>query len=298
MLNIQSNGTRRLVTGLLFLSPAICLLLAIIAFPLGYAIYTSLFRIRGLNMKFIGLKNYVSVLTDSDFWNAAVVSVQYTVVSVALHISIGLLLALILNRIVNFRSTFRLLLMTPWVVAPSVSAVIWMWMLEPQFGIANYLLMTAGIISQPVEWLGQPGSAFASIVAVDVWRGTPFIMVLLLAALQGVPQSQYEAAEIDGANTWQQFWYVTLPNIRYMLIIASTLDAIDCMRQFDSISVLTGGGPISATEVVPVLIYNEAFRANKLGEAAATGVIFMVLIFAITVAYLFISSKTEKGATE
>ncbi len=282
----------KLKLGFLFLAPAILLMASTIAFPLLYAMYTSLFRIRGLNMRFIGLENYVNVLSDQAFWRALLTSCQFAVVSVVLHIAIGLALAIFLNRSLYFRSTLRLLLLAPWMVAPAISAVIWMWLLEPQFGVINYFLTSIGAISSPIEWLGRPDTAFASIITVDVWRGTPFIMVLLLAALQGIPHSQYEAAQIDGATSWQQFRYITLPNLRYMLIVASTLDAIDALRQFDSINVLTGGGPINATQVVPVLIYNQAFRANQLGEAATIGVLFMLFIFALTIIYVTLSGKS------
>jgi multiple sugar transport system permease protein len=285
--------SRRSRTGLLFLLPAIALITSTILFPLFYAAYSSLFRIRGRNMRFIGLDNYASVLADDVLWRALLTSIQFTLAAVILHVGLGLALALLLDRITLFRSLFRLLLLSPWVVAPSISAVIWMWLLEPQFGIINHVVTGLGIVSSPIEWLGRPDTAFASIVTVDVWRGTPFVMVLLLAALQAIPESQYEAAQIDGANLWQRFRHVTLPNLRYMLIVVSTVDAIDCLKQFDSINVLTGGGPVNATQVVPVLIYNAAFRANKLGEAASIGMLFMLFILVITVVYMALSSRAQ-----
>ena len=154
--------------------------------------------------------------------------------------------------------------LTPWMVAPAVGATIWLWLLEPQFGVVNYLLQAAGIVAAPVAWLGEPGTAFASVIAVDVWRGVPFVMLLMLAGLQTIPAEQYEAAAIDGASAWQRFRYVTWPNLRYLVVVASTLDIINTIRHYDIIGVMTGGGPAGATEVLPVLIYNTAFRGNRL----------------------------------
>jgi multiple sugar transport system permease protein len=285
---------KKVLPGLLFIAPAVLLMTSTILFPLCYAIYSSLFRIRGINMRFVGADNYLRILGDPAFWDSLKISCQYAFVTVTLHIVLGLILALLLNIAIAGRSIIRIAILTPWMIAPAIGAVIWMWLLEPQFGIVNYLLTSNHIISQPVEWLGRPDTAFASIVMVDVWRGTPFVMILLLAALQGIPQSQYDAAKIDGAGPFQQFRYITLPNMSYMSIVASTLDAIDALRQFDSISVLTGGGPVNSTQVVPVLIYNTAFRANQLGDAAAVGVVFMIFIFAITTAYVVMSQRSGR----
>jgi multiple sugar transport system permease protein len=171
-------------------------------------------------------------------------------------------------------------------VAPAVGATIWLWLLEPQFGVVNYLLQLAGAASAPVAWLGEPRSALAAVIAVDVWRGVPFVMLLLLAGLQTIPPEQYEAAEIDGANRWQQFRYVTWPNLHYLMIVASTLDIINVIRHYDIIGVMTGGGPAGGTEVLPALLYNTAFRANRFGEAAAIGVLLLFIVLAFAIVYV------------
>jgi multiple sugar transport system permease protein len=214
------------------------------------------------------------------------VSLRFTAISVAAHVVLGLALALALNEIRVARTALRILFLTPWMVAPAVGATIWLWLLEPQFGVVNYLLMAVGLIATPVAWLGEPGPAFAAVTAVEIWRGVPFVMLLLLAGLQTIPLEQYEAAGIDGANAWQRFRYVTMPNLGYLLVVASTLDTINVVRHYDIIGVMTGGGPAGATEVLPALLYNTAFRANRFGEAAAIGVMLLLMVLAFAMVYL------------
>src|SRR6185312_2672542 len=148
-------------------------------------------------------------------------------VSVGLHLLLGLALALLLDELRFARTALRIAFLTPWMVAPAVGATIWLWLLEPQFGVVNFLLRAAHVVTAPVAWLGEPGTALAAVVAVDVWRGVPFVMLLMLAGLQTIPAEQYEAAAIDGASAWQRFRYVTLPNLRYLIVVASTLDIIN-----------------------------------------------------------------------
>lgn len=289
---------RRRRAGLAFVAPVFVFLCAVIVLPLGHAFWTSLHRIRGLSATFVGFGNYARVLGDEAFWHSLQVSLVFTATCVALHMLLGLLLALLLNELVRFRTALRIAFLTPWMVAPAVGATIWLWLLEPQFGVVNYLLQVAGIVDQPVAWLGTPGTALASVIAVDVWRGVPFVMLLLLAGLQTIPQEQYEAAAIDGANAWQRFRYVTWPNLRYLVVVASTLDIINVIRHYDIIGVMTGGGPAGGTEVLPALLYNTAFRANRFGEAAAIGVALLLLVLAFAVFYVRLTrpDRLENGA--
>jgi len=272
--------------GLAFVAPVFLFLCAVIVLPLGHAFWTSLHRVRGLSSTFVGLQNYARVLGDEPFWHSLRISLVFTGSAVALHMLLGLGLALVLHRLTFARTTLRILFLTPWMVAPAVGATIWLWLLEPQFGVVNYLLQLAGAASAPVAWLGEPRSALAAVIAVDVWRGVPFVMLLLLAGLQTIPPEQYEAAEIDGANRWQQFRYVTWPNLHYLMIVASTLDIINVIRHYDIIGVMTGGGPAGGTEVLPALLYNTAFRANRFGEAAAIGVLLLFIVLAFAIVYV------------
>jgi multiple sugar transport system permease protein len=280
----------------MFIAPVFVFLAGVILFPLGHALWTSLHRTRGLSTSFVGLDNYSYLLADEGFWNALSTSLRFTSVCVILHIGLGLGLALLLNQISAARTALRIAFLTPWMVAPAIGATIWLWLLEPQFGVVNYLLRAAGLITTYKAWLGEPGLAFMSVVAVDVWRGVPFIMLLLLAGLQTIPKEQYEAASIDGANAVQQFRFVTLPNLRYLIIVASTLDIINTVRHYDIIGVMTGGGPAGATEVLPALLYNTAFRANNFGRAAAAGVLLLLLVLAFSAVYIRLAKPGQAQA--
>ncbi len=272
--------------GYLFLLPVLLFLAAVIVLPLAHAFWTSLHRIRGLRSTFVGLANYFRVLEDDAFWHALKVSLGFVSVSVTLHMLLGLALALALNEIRVARTALRVVFLTPWMVSAAVGATIWLWLLEPQFGVVNYLLRAADIIDRPVAWLGEPGPAFAAVTAVEVWRGLPFVMLLMLAGLQTIPVEQYEAADIDGASTWQRFRWITLPNLKYLLVVASTLDIINVVRHYDIIGIMTAGGPAGATEVLPALLYNTAFRANRFGEAAAIGVLLLAMVLVFSILYL------------
>mgnify|MGYP001547558394 CR=1 FL=1 len=277
---------RRRFYGYLFVAPVFLFLCAVVLFPLCHAFWTSLLRVRGLNSTFVGFANYARVLADDAFWHSLWLSFAFTAVAVSLHMVLGLALAMLLAELRTARTALRIAFLTPWMGAPAVGATIWLWLLEPQFGVVNYLLRFAHVISAPQAWLGEPATAFASIVAVDVWRGVPFVMLLMLAGLQTVPPEQYEAAAMDGASAWQRFRYVTWPNLRYLLVVASTLDAINTVRHYDIIGVMTAGGPAEATQVLPVLLYNTAFRGNRFGEAAAIGVLLLVVVLALSTFYI------------
>jgi multiple sugar transport system permease protein len=281
--------------GYLFIAPAFLFLGLVIVYPLAQAFWISLHRTRGIASTFVGLQNYARLLGDDGFWNAFRVSLAFTGLCVAAHMVLGLALALLLDSIGRGRAVLRVLFLTPWMIAPAIGATIWLWLLEPQFGVVNHLLVSAGLIANPKVWLGEPGLAFASVVLVDVWRGVPFVMLLLLAGLQTIPAEQYEAAAIDGATRWTAFRYVTIPNLRYLLVVASTLDIINTVRHFDIIAVMTGGGPVGATEVLPALIYNTAFRANRFGEAAAVGVMLLAVLLVFSVLYFRLTRPDKDG---
>lgn len=274
--------------GYLFVAPMLVFLFLVIAFPLGHAFLTSLYREAGVNVRFVGLGNYARLLDDELFWNSVRVSVLFTASVVALHLVIGMGLALLLNRLGRGRTTLRVAMLTPWIIAPVIGATAWVWLLDPHFGVVNYLLRSAGLISEYKVWLGEPVPALASVVAIEVWRGFPFVMLILLAGLQTIPRQEYEAASIDGAGSFQQFRFITLPHLRYLLTVATTLDVINTVRTFDTVNVMTSGGPTNATEVLPVLIFNTAFRENHFGPAAAIGVVLLIVLLAFTMVYILL----------
>lgn len=274
--------------GYLFIAPMLLFIAGIVMFPLGHAFYTSLQRTRGLTSTFVGFENYSRILADGAFWNSLRVSLIFTSSSVIFHLIIGMLLALFLNNVRFGRTALRVAFLTPWMVAPAIGAIVWMWLLEPQFGVVNHILMSIGVIAERQIWLGEPRLALLSVIVVDVWRGFPFVMLILLAGLQGIPKEEYEAASIEGANRLQTFRYITLPHLRYLIVVSTTLDIINTIRHFDTIQVMTGGGPINATEVLPVLLYNTAFVANRFGLAATIGVLLLLLVLVFSVIYILL----------
>jgi multiple sugar transport system permease protein len=262
-------------------------LMAIVIYPLVDAFRISLFREVGVNVRYEGLGNYRRLLQSNVFWHGLQVSAIYTVASVALHLVVGLPAALFLSRVRRGRKALRLLLLVPWMVAEVYGATMWVWMLDPNFGVLNYMLRGAGIIRQYQAWLGQPGLALTSVILVDAWRGFPFVTLLLLAGLMTIPMEEYEAAAIDGAGRLQQLRYVTLPHLVEILGVSTTLDVINTIRRFGIIAVMTKGGPVDATEALPMLIYNSAFVANDFGRVAATGVLLLFVLLVLSALYIF-----------
>ena len=281
--------------GYLFVAPMLLFLFGIIFFPLGHAFVTSLYREAGVNVRFVGARNYTRLLEDEAFWNSLRVSLTFTGLSVSLHLVVGMPVALFLNQLRKGRAALRLAFLTPWMVTPVIGAIAWVWLLDPHFGVVNYLLTSMGLMGGNKVWLGEPLLALGSIVAVDVWRGFPFVMLILLAGLQTVPKEQYEAASIDGAGAFQRLIYITLPHLRYLLIVATTLDVINTVRTFDIVAVMTRGGPVNATEVLPVLIFNTAFQANRFGPAAAVGVVLLLLLLVFSTLYILLLQSDRAG---
>ena len=280
--------------GYYFLLSGVLLIAVLIVTPLARAAITSLYRTRGLRSDYVGFENYATLLTGSAFWSSLQVSLIFTVSCVFFHMVLGFGLAFLLDRIVVGRTLVRVGILAPWIVAPSIGAVIWVWLLDPQFGVINHMLVSAGLLAEAQAWLAEPDLALLSVIVVDVWRGTPFVMLLLLAGLQGIPKDQYEAADIDGATAFQKLRFITIPNLKYLLVVASTLDIIYTIRHFDVIAVMTGGGPVGATEVLPVLIYNTAFSENRFGQASAVGILLLGIILIFSVFYLRL---TDPGKT-
>jgi ABC-type sugar transport system permease subunit len=245
---------------------------------------------------FVGLKHYNRALFDEEVvWGSLVRTIFWTIGSVAGGYVVGLSLALLLNMEIRGRAFFRALLLVPWVVPDVATALIWKWLYADEFGVINFLLSKAGIIGQPVLWLADPNLAMPSVILVQVWKLTPVMFIVLLAALQNVPKELYESAMIDGANAWQRLWNVTLPLIRPTSVIITLLASIWTFQAFDLVYLMTGGGPADATKILPTLIYEKAFWANDLGYAAAIGMLMLVCLLVLSVAYLFV--YRAQGAT-
>lgn len=270
-----------------FVLPAIILLVLVLIFPLIYVLYLSLGTELGNNaIAFVGLANYAELLSDAAVWNALNITLVFTVASVAGHMLIGLGAALLLNRDLVWRTAWRVVALLPWMFAPVVVGVVWRWIYNTQFGILNDMLLDLHLLQAPVSWLGDANLALPSLVVANLWRGFPFVMIMALAGLQAVPREVYEAAAVDGASAWQQFRYVTIPEIRYILMIAGLLDAIWTFRHFDLVQVLTGGGPANRTEVLTTLVYRTSFEFYRFTYASAIAVVMFLILLLFTIVYL------------
>ncbi len=234
-------------------------------------------------MRFIGLQNYVNMISDPVFHIALRNTAMWTIGVVFFQYVIGLGVALLLNEPIPFRGFFRGLVLVPWVVPSVVAALDWRWIYVPDYGILNYILRTIGLISDPIQWLSDRHTAMIAVIIVGVWKSVPFMAVVLLAGLQSIPKELYDAAEVDGASTLQRFWFITMPNLRYLSAIVTMLAIIWTFNDFDIVYVMTKGGPSNATHLLSTYAYLSAFTYSDLGYAAAISVFMLsiLLIFAI-----------------
>jgi multiple sugar transport system permease protein len=243
-------------------------------------------KIIGSGGEFVGFENYQNVLSLSRFWAASGRSLVWVVGNAVLQSILAFITALFLQQNFRGRNFARIWVILPWIVPTVVVVVIWRWLLNASGGIVNYLLLSLGLVSDPVGFFSTAGRAFASVIAINSWRWFPFTTVILLAALLRISQELYDAAAVDGASKWQQFLHVTLPGLQPVLFVLGLVGTLLSFNVFDIVWLLTGGGPASATTTLPVLIYDTAFKQYRLSQAAAMSVI--VGIFLLIFAFLFI----------
>ena len=282
--------------GFLFVTPIVVLVLALVTYPFLYAIYLSLTeKYVGMPPVFVGFENYVRLASDGFFQRAVTNSFLFTFASVAAKLVMGVGMALVLTSSIRFRAFWTGVLLVPWVAPTVVSALNFLWIYDYSLGVLNYLLVQVfGILPRGVGWLSEPGTAMASVIAVNVWRGFPFFGISFLAGMKGIPGELYEAASVDGANALQRFRHVTLPGIRNILIIVVLLSTIWTFNDFGIVYILTKGGPGGATMVLPVFTYELAFGAQRLGEAIAAALYMLPpLAFVIIV----LARHMQRGRT-
>lgn len=266
-----------------FVAPAVATLLAVLALPMAVVIGNSV----GVSASGAEptLQHFRRLIQDEIFWNAFGNTVIFTVGSVALHGVVGLPVALLLNQRVPGRKFFRVVTMLPWMLSSVVVAVTWRWLYDAQFGVVNDLLRRMGVLNRQIDILGEPAWAMPAVMLANLWRGFPFITIIVLAALQAIPQEQYDAAAVDGASGWRVFRFVTFPNILYPLVVTATLDALFNFRYFDLIQVMTAGGPAGRTEVLTTLVYRSAFETFDTGYASAMAVLMFLVVLAFSIIY-------------
>ena len=243
--------------------------------------------------EFVGLANYKSILSDNPlFYGSLWHTIVFTVFSVVLHLVVGLSFAMLLNYPLRsgVQSMFRVLLIVPWAFTVAIVAINWRLLLDP-LGIINHLLKSVGLIDRSIAWFGEPKMAMAALIMVNLWRGYPFIMVSLLAGLQGIPTILYEAGMIDGANVFQRFSRITLPQLRPVILSIGLLDSIWTFRLFPMIWLTTGGGPGHRTETLSTYTYRLAFNQFKFAEASALAVVVLVCTSILAIYYI----KQQRG---
>lgn len=274
---------------ILLLLPAMVIMAIVTIYPLLQSFWISLQRWDltrpDLDHVFIGLSNYIYVLKDPTFWQSAKITVFFVVGAVILEISLGLGIALLLNREFIGRNLIRMLSLLPWAIPGVVNGIMWKWILNPSYGALNGLLYSLGIIDHYIIWLGNPTSALVMSILADTWKETPFIMLLFLAALQTIPKDLYEAAKVDGANVFQSFFHITIPLIQPTLFVALTLRTIWALKSFDLIYTLTAGGPSGGTSVIGYYTYLKTFVSLNFGRGSAVAYLMTIIVAILVVIY-------------
>jgi multiple sugar transport system permease protein len=256
--------------GLLLIAPAALFLLVFLAYPLGLGFWLGMTDATiGQAGRFVGFANFISLAHDQIFWLSIFNTIFYTVVASILKFGLGLYLALLLNRRMPLKSLIRAVVLLPFVTPTVLSAIAFWWIYDPQFSIISWSLIKLGLIHQYIDFLGQPWNARWSVIAANVWRGIPFVAITLLAGLQTISPSLYEAATLDGAGPWQLFWHVTLPMLSPIIGVVMTFSVLLTFTDFQLIYAITRGGPINATQLMATLSFQRAVTEGRLGEGAA-----------------------------
>lgn len=268
------------ITPYLYISPTVALLFILLVIPIAMVIGYSLFDnvIINKSPSFVGLKNYIDLLTDKTVWNAVKNTLIFVIASIIAHMVIGMVFAMVLNtRYLDSRTKgiFRVIFALPWMFTASVIAIVWRIVLNPN-GVLNYIIITLGLTADKIEWLASRDIALKSVVLINIWSGYPFYMISILAGLQGISTDLYEAAAIDGANAVKTFIHITIPQLKPILLSLLMLDFVWTLQQFALIWMTTGGGPASASETVSTFIYKEAFSKYQYSRASAMAVILLI----------------------
>ncbi len=283
--NISAQGK----LAFFFLIPTILFMGLIVVYPLLTTIYDSFFNASlvrpGQSGEFIGLSNYLHLLKDKGFWATLNRTVLWTAGSVIGKTILGLTLALLLKPSFRGRSIYRFLILIPWATPQVIGAVIWKWFFNGQYGMFNFILISLGLASERISVLGNINSAFLAAMGVDIWFGVPFMTMVLLAGLQGIPDEIYDAAAVDGATGLRQFWLITLPLLLPIFTVATNLSVIWTFNSFNVIQTMTGGGPVKATEILVIKTYKEAFGSYNIGMSATYSTIILAILLLFSIIY-------------
>jgi len=280
----------------IFITPSLLILAIIVLFPIFYTIYMSLFRgsFVGNGLTFIGLTNYKEILNDSRFWNSLGNTFFLIIIVLPIQLSIGFIFALLLNKIVKFRSFYTGLILMPYILVPVVAALTFAWLFRGTFGILNYFITSIGL--KPPEWFADPWLARFLIIIFEIWKFTPFALIILFAGLQSITQQVEEAASIDGANYFGRILWITIPLLRNHILFIITISLMNFFQTFDSVFVLTRGGPGRHTELLAFYNYQVAFYEYNINKSSAIAVL-TIFVITITILYFMFEMYKQYKAT-
>lgn len=280
---------------MLLLAPSVVFFVTLLLYPLGYGIWVSLFSRHLLDPQgtWVGLDNYLWLLTNPEFWEALAHSVVWAGATVSLQIVLGTGVAVLLHQPFRGRSLARGLVLFPY-MTPIVSVVlVWILLYNALYGVLNHLLLRLGAIDRPLAWLAHPDTALWSVILVGTWKYFPFVVVMVLARLQVIPPELYEAARVDGAGVVGRFLSITLPQIRDVLVVVALLRTIWMFNNFEVVFLLTGGGPLRSTMTLPILAYEQAFGLYEVGRGSAVAVVMFLFLVAVMLLYFRFVPRQE-----
>ncbi|MGR7920926.1 ABC transporter permease [Zobellella denitrificans] len=298
-----NHQQRRARVAWVLVAPALLLLAAVAGWPLLRTLFYSLTDAAldaPHEYNFVGLANYLEltdsgaygVLADPLWWQAVGNTLWFSAVSVSLELVLGMLLALLMNQTFRGQGLVRTAILVPWAIPTIVTAKMWGWMFHDQFGVVNDLLLRTGLIDQPLAWIATPSLSMWAVVLADVWKTTPFMALMLLAALQLIPKDLYEAARVDGATAWQRFWRITLPLIMPALIVALIFRVMDALRVFDLIYVLTSNS--EATISISGYARDQMVSYQEMGFGSAASVLVFMMVAGIAACFLYVGRFNDK----
>ena len=278
------------------LLPGTIFLVLFMFYPIVYVFLMSLFKTNkfGKIVEFIGLGNFKQLFKIRDFWAVLGRSFIWTGLAVLVKTLFGIVIALLLNVEYKGRRVYRTLLILPWAMSVPISVMLWQWVYNADFGLLNQTLRMLHITQNPPYWLAYPIPAFFAAIWVDIWIGIPFMSLVFLAGLQSIPKDLYESAVVDGVNQWQKFRYITLPLLKNLIVIATLLSILWTFNDFNTIYILTKGGPINTTDILITFIYKYSFNFLRFGPAAAMAVITFIILLGVSIIYSRFYFKGEE----
>lgn len=291
-----SAAKRERLTGYVLLLPTLAVLALVIVYPVLDGMRISLMRMKLTSTsapRYVGLDNYVNLFQDDKFWFTLRTTAIWTLANVVAQLVLGLALAVLLNEQLKARGLYRSVALIPYIVPSVAAALIWRWMYDGSAGIVNAALLRLGVIDSYQQWLGEISTALPAVIIESVWKGTPFVMILLLAGLQTIAPEYYEAASIDGASSWQRFLQITLPLLRPSLAVATILTTVYTVNNFNAIWLMTQGGPLGSTEILFTWAYKLAFDRFDFGMAATVSVVLFGILAVFAAIYIFLVEREE-----